>query len=483
MGGLIELGHHDTNLLNYHSWTIGTNGSQGGFGINGSSTENYIIEAADPWGKLVPVWEARPDSTSGPDGGWNHSSFSIDNSKFYRFSTWVRRPVQGNGHFYMGLNGYGSTSGVLHRSSGNNNTNPYFEVNGSWTEWGNNEEWYLAVAHVWPAGSGTGSFHEESGIYTIDGKFHPIEHDFVWRNETTSARHRTYLYYSTNTATRQQWVYPRMEICDGNEPTINDLISGHDSRTYEYNAYLKSGGNHKPIEPSKNSFLVNGSISEVGPSKGLVGYWPLNGNAYDYSGEGNDGTVTGGGVYSSGVKGSSYNFRGPGNADYITVPYSQTTQHSVVFWAKLDVTISTTRRTLLKGNGHWNPGIWLDIDTIRGHASTEYRDITWTADLNWHQIGQVFNGTTLYMILDGELVLGTRTNYSPGNPTQIIIGNESIGGTSYTWPGKIDDVRIYNRALSAEEVKVLYDMYNPNAIEKVKLSKTTLYLSGEVKEK
>jgi len=56
----------------------------------------------------------------------------------------------------------------------------------------------------------------------------------VWRDESTSANHRSYLYYCTDITVRQHWVYPRVDICDGTEPSINELISGFDSNHIEY---------------------------------------------------------------------------------------------------------------------------------------------------------------------------------------------------------------------------------------------------------
>jgi hypothetical protein len=208
------------NLIPYTTWTSGT-GSVGVFSQNGSTTENYRITDTDPFGLNSIVWEARPDSTSGPDGGWNTSTFAIDNTKLYRFSTWVRRTVTGNGSFYLGTNGFGSVNGVLLRSNtSSNNTNPYFWVGTP------SSSWELVVGHVWPVNSGNGGNHPDSGRWNItNGKFGNISNDFVWRSETTSARHRTYLYYSTNTLTRQQWFNPRVDVIDGTEPSIDDLLN------------------------------------------------------------------------------------------------------------------------------------------------------------------------------------------------------------------------------------------------------------------
>ena len=223
---------HKPLIVDYTVWEDGQTGSVTGFSQNGSTSENYRILGSDPWGKETVIWEARPDETSGPDGGWKSSQFNIDNTKMYRFSVWIRRTVLGNGSAYLGCNGYGSTNGVLQRDNGANNTNPYF-WSGAWSS-SYGSDWVLIVGHIWPVGSGTGSNHSDSGLYYADGtRIGNITRDFVWREETTTALHRAYLYYSTDTSTRQQFCYPRVDICDGTEPSINELLAGFDSRNID----------------------------------------------------------------------------------------------------------------------------------------------------------------------------------------------------------------------------------------------------------
>ncbi|MFH0845891.1 MAG: LamG domain-containing protein [Patescibacteria group bacterium] len=218
-------------IINYRTWKEGQTGSVGIFGQNGSTSENYRIIDTDPWGRPAVVWEARADAVSGADGGWNTSNFAIDQTKMYRFSTWIRRTVLGNGTYYMGVygkNSAGTNIGVLNRSNGAVNTNPYFRAT-SGTEILSTSSWFLLVAHVWPEGSGTGSVYTDTGLYNTSGNKIATPIDFVWQGGTSLGIHRTYLYYSTNTDTRQQWIYPRVDIIDGTEPSIQDLLDGYDS--------------------------------------------------------------------------------------------------------------------------------------------------------------------------------------------------------------------------------------------------------------
>jgi hypothetical protein len=177
------------------------------------------------------VWQSvNNDTTSNADGGWETNKFPIDNTKLYRFSVWVKRKVLGNGLFYLGIHSYNNLDenvGVITKSTGVNNTNPYFEINIHFGDWGKLDEWYLVVGHVWPAGSPTGSRHPDSGIFTTDGVRIPFgshSYDYIWNTNSTFAIHRTYLYYSTDAATDQRWCYPRVDVVDGNERSIETLL-------------------------------------------------------------------------------------------------------------------------------------------------------------------------------------------------------------------------------------------------------------------
>jgi hypothetical protein len=84
------------------------------------------------------------------------------------------------------------------------------------------------------------------------------------------------------------------------------------------------------------------------------------------------------------------------------------------------------------------------------------------ADGNWHHVVGVADSSNLILKLyvDGNLVATS----SYGGSTQI--GNSELnigrnpGATFQVFNGVIDEVRIYNRALSAEEVKILYNITN-----------------------
>lgn len=212
----------DANVLSdwVDAWTAGSTGSSTGMSQVASGNQRILTD--NPYGATTVVWDVTDqDTTSNSDGGWTTSTFDINNQQMYRFSLWVRRAANTSGSFYHGLygrNSAGTNVGVYNRSNGANSTNPYFR-GGGW--WGSANVWYYVVGHVWPAGSGTGSNHSETGIYTVDGSKIASINDWVWRSDNAKATHRTYLYYNTDLTTRQQWWNPRVEPVETPNAILN----------------------------------------------------------------------------------------------------------------------------------------------------------------------------------------------------------------------------------------------------------------------
>jgi hypothetical protein len=81
-------------------------------------------------------------------------------------------------------------------------------------------------------------------------------------------------------------------------------------------------------------------------------------------------------------------------------------------------------------------------------------------DGKWHHLVGVHNGAKVCLYVDGMLVdFETRGGNAVTYNDPVYIG----GGprSKHGWNGFIDDVRIYSYALSAEEVKMLYEGKEP----------------------
>jgi hypothetical protein len=227
-------------------WTVGT-GSVSGFSssLNGPVGESVRLLDYDPWGKTSVVWQAQSDGADMVpglifpgidtlhDGGWNGVNFSIDRTKLYRFSVWSKVVRNTDAVIYQGLGGNPiliAGSGV---AIGSVDTNPYFSGRNT----GNYplNEWVLEVGFVYPNTYGvTGAVHPDSGAYTISrGANSKLFSDFYgqhkWSPTQTTALQRVYLFYENSAPPTSiiQFSEPRVEVVDGTEPSIADLLKDH----------------------------------------------------------------------------------------------------------------------------------------------------------------------------------------------------------------------------------------------------------------
>jgi hypothetical protein len=221
----VSLTTSNYNLLDPSSWTAGS-GSVGIFSANGDTGEQNRYIGTDPWGNAAMVWQTVPSGNNQADGGWNTSGVSIDSSKLYRFSVWVKRTsATGGGTFYFGLqSSSGSTVGLDNDVV---NTNPYFDYRG--TSALTQNQWYLFVGHCYPATYYSRLPHDDSGYYTTSGRVGwnagNVPNDCRWVAGTTTAVHRTYHYYCAEATTHLEFFYPRIDCIDGTHPSMQRLLS------------------------------------------------------------------------------------------------------------------------------------------------------------------------------------------------------------------------------------------------------------------
>ena len=207
----------------------------------------------------------------------------------------------------------------------------------------------------------------------------------------------------------------------------------------------------------------------INDETGLVGYWNLddyaNGNTTDSSGYRNNGSVIGGN-FSSGRWGSNgYLFNG--STGYIdTMTYNGlnlTSEGSFSAWVK-PINIPADSITHGIGRVEFSDGSYISffkyfnnvlyIYDTADDDNAQCSSTGLTAD-KWHQyVGTWKNGTALSVYLDGSLVCaGSVYNLKPRSTARIKIG---MGYGNALWNGSIDEVRVYNRSLSAAEIQELY---------------------------
>lgn len=216
--------------------------------------------------------------------------------------------------------------------------------------------------------------------------------------------------------------------------------------------------------------------------KGLVGYWKLDDasgtSAADASGNGNTGTLTNGPTWTTGRIGGATDF--DGTNDYIEVPSNTRYDSSVgtwSFWARTDTSGVTTADSILfraSSGGSYN-GVNINVNPSSrfgfqikngGAIAAQGNDSSVVAnDGSWHHVALVWtqaNGGTNQLFVDGRLSVSISNsvawNFS-GQPLRFADASDAYWEI---FDGSLDEVRIYNRALSADEVAKLYKTTAPD---------------------
>jgi hypothetical protein len=227
---------------------------------------------------------------------------------------------------------------------------------------------------------------------------------------------------------------------------------------------LLSVGLGLAVSGYSQSFLTNG----------LVAYYPFNGNANDASGNGNNGTVYGAtdGTNRFGVTNSSFNFNGTNQ--YISFPAASFLNGAQKATISLWVQESDTNHP---GSffGDWTEatgGIYLNDYTGSNFAvailpNGQVSTATQTLVGEWRHVVVVFDGTQtgneqrLACYFNGvsnalSFPYTIPATLGEGSSSILVGGRQIYGNPSNFFLGRVDDVRIYNRVLSSNEVQELY---------------------------
>jgi len=230
------------------------------------------------------------------------------------------------------------------------------------------------------------------------------------------------------------------------------------------------------------------AVPESSLGKGLVGYYPFNGNTKDHSGNGADAVPHGVKPVADrhGKENAAYNFDGK---SWVEIPKSIQALDKLTFcaWFKTHGN-SGTAAIVSKPSGDTTTGIRLGLGgsnvEIGIMALSNFTNVvarsTPPTDDRWHHVvGGIALGE-MKVFLDGKLAASGKVR--DGHQTSdepVLIGKEfrlaSLGGYRF-FNGDIDDVRIYDRALSEDEVKALYALENssdPSAAKKTGSSENT----------
>lgn len=236
-------------------------------------------------------------------------------------------------------------------------------------------------------------------------------------------------------------------------------------------------------------WIPMGVVGPSAPTSGLVAHWKLDetsGSSIGDSAGSNTGTWTDGSgndvteESAPGKDGTSIDF--DGNNDRVTVSPDASindlptgTGMTAAAWVYVDGWVDQAA-IIEKGNGSPRNNGWLlnDGNTLAGDlqfrasfTTTELYVLTNAPLLNlneWTHVAVTWDGSTtaanVHIYVNGvESTYDTQINgagpYDSDALENLVIGFSD--GTWFSWPGRIDDVRLYNRPLSVQEIQQIYN--------------------------
>jgi len=240
-----------------------------------------------------------------------------------------------------------------------------------------------------------------------------------------------------------------------NLTTFSDLgLTPNTSYTYRVYAYNSAGNS---VQYSNEITIVTQDSIPSWLTNGLVGYWPFNGNANDESGNGNNGTVNGATLTSdrNGNSGKAYSFDGFNN--YISVNRNFLSKFTLSVWFfsansqlynPLVDAFDANWEIQLKNN---SPDY---VSFISANNYQEYISTQTISNNNWYHLVCTYSSNVVKLYLNGNLTDQFNVNPLTNNNGNYNFG-ASLTGADQFFNGSLDDIRIYNRALSSSEVAYL----------------------------
>lgn len=227
-----------------------------------------------------------------------------------------------------------------------------------------------------------------------------------------------------------------------------------------------------------------------GLSAGLVGYWPLDGNPDDASGNNNNGTIVGSVTPSAdrfGETDGAMQFTGAAWTSYINVGNSPVFELSgamtITAWLNLNVTpMNRNSRILAKmgagGSRSWSSGIEQSVSGVarpatfqvapNGSSVTSLSDDASLPSGEWvHYAGVYTPGVSMQVYLNGDLAAiktdGIPASQYSSNGKPVYIGARPDDGAS-GWYGSLDEVRLYDEALTESQIEGIMALPEPATV-------------------
>ncbi len=198
----------------------------------------------------------------------------------------------------------------------------------------------------------------------------------------------------------------------------------------------------------------------------LVGWWKLDemkGNVTADSAGSHTGTLLGNPTWTQGIADGALQFDGQGDGVNLGAgpDFDIAGRITVAAWIKVTAFDVAWQAIVTKGDTAWRlsrdqgnnvhfacTGLW--PEWARGSANVN--------DGQWHHVAGTYDGSELRLYVDGKLDASARAQGAINMNTYPVYIGENAEHSGRGWHGLIDDVRLYNYALSDVEIKALCDV-------------------------
>ncbi|MDP3930035.1 MAG: LamG-like jellyroll fold domain-containing protein, partial [Bacteroidota bacterium] len=201
-------------------------------------------------------------------------------------------------------------------------------------------------------------------------------------------------------------------------------------------------------------------------SNGLIRYWLGNGPNGNVSLLGNDTLTPFGNIQLTGWAGRAENANGAIlngliNNTYLKTNLPTMSTYSISFWYKMESNGANRQLNLLANGSTTAAGSIILVKTAGGmlhvlnSAGTPIGSGFNIIANVWNHITLIRNGSNFSLYVNGNLIT-SGTNINPVNPDQI--GNNGVANNGNGAIGWYDDIKVYNRVISAPEAAAIYSM-------------------------
>ena len=205
---------------------------------------------------------------------------------------------------------------------------------------------------------------------------------------------------------------------------------------------------------------------------GLVAYFPFDGNYLDSSGNGNHGINNGAQLSTDRFGRNAKSVYLNGQSNWISVPVTNAllpNQISLSFWSKIPSKYTGNNQIgrIIRSRFF---GYYFDYDSMSNNISFNVHTNDSSAllptaisngikynDDKWHSIIGTFDGKKVILYIDGKLLSAVNSSsqniyYQPDGFIQFGKDGNSDSPLTALFNGRLDEIRIHNRALTQEEI-------------------------------